>query len=237
LTPWDYRVFKHNTLEILDIKYEFRNDLEKILILFENEIKSLDVKFVYTRISVSDKDLRIELQKNGFYLAEISHNLGFSNLESYQKKIKEIELFPISILSHSEIEVIKEIAKNSFDFSRFHDDVNISEMISRTRYYNWIDDLLKMEIEGFYIKIKDEIIGFHFQKVNKEHANLILTGCKKGKSEAAIFLWHSVLMNLKKRNVKSCDTTISASNVGIINLYNFFGFRTNNAVLGMHKFY
>ena len=136
-----------------------------------------------------------------------------------------------------DLEEIRLIAKNSFNYSRFHEDFNIAREASEMRYYYWIDDLVRQGKEIYICKLKNEIVGFHIQEIVENKARMILTGCKKGKEVLALSLWQEVLHNLKLREIKCAETLISASNIGVLNLYIYFRFKVVRTLFGMHILY
>lgn len=233
---WDFKSLGIKTIEILTIDYQDEASLIQCLTELTNVVVENKIEFIYVRIPALERLLRKTLQSNGFYLAEISHELEYSLLSNYSKDFKELTLEPLKIEDYKRVEQVRLLARDSFDYSRFHDDVNIIDYQARKRYYYWIDDLLQQNYEGFVVSKNSEILGFHFHQIEGEVANLILTGAKRGKSEISVLLWHSVLKMLQRRGVKSCRTMVSASNLGVINLYNFLGFKTKRVFLGMHKF-
>jgi hypothetical protein len=134
-------------------------------------------------------------------------------------------------------EAIKTISRDDFDHSRFHEDINIDRELARTRFYNWVEDLIRQEKEIYVVRLKGEIIGFNIQHVEGDTAHIILTGCKKSKSVLSVALWQAVIMDLKERNIRNFATLISAANTGVFNLYCYFQFKVMNTLVGMHRFY
>lgn len=237
LTPWDAKVFGINTLEILDFNCSGVNQGRLLIAELEKIVKVNRIEFAYVRIPSDERLARQLFYENGFYLAEISLELGKKDLPRYNLNFPKVELLPLGSANEQTIEAVKNIARDSFDFGRFHDDILIDPQTARLRYYNWVDDMLGQKIEAYYIKHKDEVVGFHFQRSQGEIADLILTGCKKGSSTLAIPLWHSVFESLKERGIKECKTMISASNAPIVNLYTMFQFKVTRSFFGLHKTY
>lgn len=236
LTPWDSKTFGFETAEITSFKCNDLNLGIKLMRELDVFVAQHSIKFIYTRIKSENRIEKEILIKYGFYIAESSLEIFKNNLAKYQFKLPTVSILPFSKEDDTIVNDIKLIARDSFDYSRFHDDVNIEEEKARLRYFNWIDDLLSQGNEAYYIEYKGEIIGFHFQRIKGDHADLILTGCKKGKSELSVPLWHSVFLNLCSRGIKECSTLISSSNAPIINLYIFFQFKVRSSLLGLHKF-
>jgi hypothetical protein len=235
LTPWDTKSLGFNTAEININGYtEFQNFKEDYSI-FENELVKCNVKFIYTRVSNLDKHLRNFLQKAGFYFVETSIELNLNKLSNFERrKLPKIEY---KIAAKDDLAFIKNIARDSFNFGRFHEDVNISITKSRLRYFNWIDDLVKQNAEIYVAKIGGSIIGFNIQKsdYSKKTTTLVLAGCKQGAEIFSMSLWNEIIDENKTKGINQISALISASNIGVFNLYLNFNFIVKNTYFGFHK--
>lgn len=238
LTPWDKNSLSLNTSEITSFSATDIKNATILLQNFEDFNKSNSIDYCYGRVNAENNLLKQTLILHGFYQAEVSLEIFKTNIHNYNVKLPKVEMIKLDYGDETNIETLRTIARDSFNFSRFHDDVKISIESSRNRYYNWISDLVKQQKEIFYVLSKGDIVGFHVQEVvSEDHANLILTGSKNGKSELSLPLWHSALLNLKDRNIKTASTLISANNIGVLNLYIFLQFKVKAALIGMHKIY
>ena len=241
-TPWDERAFGFKTAEIISFQV---SDDDKFIPL----IKSLDewaskesIRFMYTRVGAAEKKLRAQLLQSGFYAAETSFKISKKLPQIPYANIDKRRLFLEKITKDDKrVEIIQSIAENEFHFSRFHDDPFIEERKCRQRYRNWIGDLVNQNIELFLVlcKHKKNVVGFHAQRINedKKHAELILTGTTGQASMMSVFLWQCALDQLIDRGISSCDTLISAANIGVINLYNHLAFKYEKCLIGYHKWY
>lgn len=237
LTPWDSKVFGIKTAEIFtDDKYSDKDNFYSDLLSLEKEMVDCGVEFVYTRIDGNNLYLRKILQDNGYYFAESSLNILIPNIQRYiYKKLPKITFTFADI---SEIEQIKAIARDSFDFGRFHEDPNISIEKSKQRYYNWIDDLVIQKADINVARVNEKIVGFCIQKNNVEnsYSELILGGCSRGFEVYALSLWNEIFEYNKNIGMRRVKTVVSSSNIGILNLYSYFNFRVEKSLFGFHKF-
>lgn len=233
LTPWDEKSFNFKTAEFFfdiynDINITEFNNIEK-------ELFELNVKFIYTRISSENIKLRHELQNLGFYFAETSIELNLNSLQNFEKK--KLPKISYRLAEKEDINTIKEIARDSFNFGRFHEDENISIIKSRLRYYNWIDDLVNQGSEIYIAKVGVNIIGFNIQKTDydKKQTKLVLAGCKKGAEIFSYSLWNEILETNKISGINNIIALISASNIGVFNIYLKFNFVIRKTYMGFHK--
>lgn len=235
LTPWDEKSLDFKTAEVTINKYTNFNQFELNYKDLESNLLDLGVEFVYTRVCSSDLLLRDYIQKVGFYYVETSVELKYINLKNFEKK--KLPKISYKLAEIDDIENIKSIASDSFNFGRFHEDVNISISKSRLRYYNWIDDLIIQKAEIYVAKVGDNIIGFNIQKSDyiKKETQLILAGCKVGAEIFTLSLWNEILNTNKNNELNKISTLISASNIGVFNIYLNFDFNINNTYFGFHK--
>jgi hypothetical protein len=236
LTNWDTNSLRMNTSEIVHFKSDTKTNGVKLLSLFEEFNIENKIELAYSRIDVNNRMIREIMLDKKFYQAEFSYEIIKNNLQKYENKLPVVTLIAFDG-NQEKLNEIKSISKNSFDFSRFHDDVNIDITLARNRYWNWIDDLVSQKKEIYYIESKNKIIGIHVQDIVGKNANLILTGSAKGTSEISLPLWHSALLNLKSQGVEKCTTLISSSNIGVLNLYIYFQFKITTCLIGYHKKY
>ena len=239
-TPWDEKSLGIPTAEILEITLENLDDLDIAFIKFEKICSDNKIRFVYTRIDFENKSLRRFLMTRGFYVGETSLQITKTNINKYDLKLPMITLKDLRLSPKRDLvfDSLCEIAKDAFDYGRFHDDPFIDNSLARKRYFNWMHDLMKQDNEIYYFESKGEIMGLHVQKVvNPAAAELVFTGAKKGSTGIAVPIWHSVLINLRDRGITEANTLISASNIGVMNLYSFLGFTCKKSLIGLHKLY
>jgi hypothetical protein len=195
------------------------------------------IKFTYTRIPSEDKSLKRTMFETNFYYAETSFKMLKKDVHTtdFLEKMK-IEL-DIEKAGTEDYNKIKDLVYHSFQYSRFHEDINIEPEKARLRLCYWIDDLVAQNKDIYISKLKNEIIGLHVQKAEKNKADMILTGTKKDRTLISLPFWGSVFEMNKRLGIRELSSLISASNIGVVNLYSYFGFKFEETLLGYHKFY
>lgn len=236
LTPWDEKSIGLKTAEIIINKISDYENFEKTYYSIESDLINLGVEFIYTRINCNDVKLRFAIQDCGFYYAESSIEV----VNNYVKKFQKNKLPKISYekaTDNYEYDVVKKIASESFNYGRFHEDINVPFSKAQIRYYNWIDDLIKQKAEIYVAKVGDTIVGFNIQKTNYSENStvLVLAGCNTGAEIFASSLWNEIISHNKSNSINKISALISASNLGVFNLYINFGFKIKNTFFGFHK--
>lgn len=236
LTPWDSKSLGLKTAEYID--WENLDNIASIedeILLLENILKNQKIDFIYTRVDSQNFAVKEALQNTGYYFAECSQMVIRTKIRSYDS----IKCPKIGYRNYKKDDILelKSIAKESFSYGRFHEDPRLNIDLANLRYVNWIDDLIDQDADIKIATLGKKVIGFSIQKMDKtkKKAQLILAGCSKGKEIFASSLWNEILLYNKSIGVASIEALISASNIGVLNIYSFFGFKIKNTFFGFHK--
>lgn len=202
-TPWDSRVFGIYTAEIL----EYSTDTLALA-------KSKPGHYTLKLNPLEDKSLALAY---GFYYCD-------TLLEPVCKKGE------LSISSHHDFQLTEnapftdllKICHGAFSHGRFHRDPYLDKTLADNRYDQWLEDLAENgkvygllmcnNIAGF-IATKDNQLQLH--AIAKEH---------QGKGFAK-YWWSSVCDHLFAQGYETVTSSISASNLPVLNLYTSLGFR------------
>jgi hypothetical protein len=234
-TPWDAKVLGFKTNEIKEIVYSDEKQLYKSLTKFEEACQSQKYLFTNTRINPVDQILKKALTEHGYFNTETSllvergiYNLKFDkNIENLKFSIRECKI--------QDLDELRVISFDIFNHGRFFEDPYISAGNARIRNKNWIDDLLKMSkiIVG---ELNNRIFGFMAFNVEGEKALLLLGGVRSNFSIYSYPFWNKVFLELiSNYKAKQITGIVSASNIRILNLYSYFGFKFLKAYFGYHK--
>jgi len=237
-TPWDTHAFGFLTSEILSIQYSDHNRLNELLQSYLSRAKDQGVKLSYCRINAGEYELKKALQFSDYYYAETS--ILMSKTDVHKENFGKIFKNNLKISTpHSEedYEQIKIIAKNAFNYSRFHEDHNISQKNARFRYFNWIDDLRLQKKEFLIYKTENTVHAFMIFSVDKDSVTLWLGGSDEGKGFLTPFFWSSCFTELQHRGVKRIGGILSAANVPMFNTYIKLAFKVDKVLLGFHHFF
>lgn len=236
-TPWDARVFGFPTNELLDIRYEDMDAACRLLELFDQNNIREGIRFTYTRINATDKVLRYVLSRFSYYYAETSFFLTMNSIQKQDFAARFRNDLPLTEPAPADLEQIRIIARDSFDFSRFHEDYHIDEAKARDRYYRWIDDLVGQGKKFLVYKTGDVVKSFLAYSLSEGTVDLILAGSRKGNEMVSYYFWPSFMTYFQGLKCSRAKTVISASNTGIINLYAKLDFKFERTMLGFHKMY
>lgn len=207
-TPWDAAVLGMPTFEI-------RTFSESDLILASGKPGHYTVKVD----PLSDKKM---LHAYGFYYCDtlIEPCCTFERFRFHDHADFAARPAPSS-------ERLIEICHGAFSHGRFHRDFNLDPDLANLRYDRWLESLhAEGKVLGLY---HDETLcGFIAHSGGKLllHA---LNEASRGKGQGKYF-WSSACRKIFESGEKEITSSISASNLPILNLYASLGFRFGKAV-------
>lgn len=211
-TPWDKRVFGINTFDVLDYSEE------TLLKIADPGLYSLKLS------PLTNKALA---QKFGFYYCD---TLITPECKSDQLHILKHDSFSFDL--ETDITDILHICNGSFNHGRFHRDPNFSKKNADARYNQW---LLDIHSKGsvFALRYEQQLAGFIAVHQNELQLHAIHESYR-GKGYAK-FWWSKVCQYLYAQGNQTLKSSVSASNLAVINLYSSLGFKFLSARDIYHK--
>ena len=201
-TPWDNRIFGINTFEVLDYSEET---------LSKTTSKGL---YALKLDPLSNKALA---QKFGFYYCD---TLMVPECKSEFLQVFNDEKLTFDL--ETDIKEILPISNGAYSHGRFHRDFNISKNNADERYNQW---LLDIHSKGsiFALRYEEKLAGFIAVHQNELQLHAIHESYR-GKGYAK-FWWFQVCQFLYAQGNQSLKSSVSASNLAVVNLYSNLGFK------------
>lgn len=138
----------------------------------------------------------------------------------------------VEVSREADLEQLLGICRDAFTHDRFHRDFNISRDRADQRYNNWLKQLYR---EGKVYKLAYQGEPAGFIAIEKSHLVLhAIAETLRGKGLAK-FLWTPACMMLFNQGYMELTSSVSASNLAIVNLYARLGFRFRNPVDIYHR--
>ncbi len=201
-TPWDAAVFNMPTWELLEYTEEL---LQKAAQIPGHQTLKLD--------PLANKQL---LDKHGFYYCD---TLIIPSCK--QSRLRPVHHPDATVLKLIDIEHALKIFHGSFSHGRFHRDFNLPRSAADLRYDNWLKQLLAAnQVYGLYWQ--GVLAGF----IGHENNNLVLHAVVeeyRGKGLSK-YWWSEVCLELFANGCDEVKSSISASNLAVLNLYASLGF-------------
>lgn len=237
-TPWDERIFGFPTAELLEVKYRDPARIPDLLAAFDSANAESGVRMVITRIDANDRALKEELARSEFRYVETSLVMANDAIDehAFENFFKRtVPLTPAE--GPQDIEQIRVIARDGFQYSRYHEDVRIEESRARARYYQWIDDLVAQGKHILVYRSAGRVAAFMAYDAGADEVDLVLGGSAPGRGFVAPPFWASVLARLRDEGHRSAVARISAANVRVLRLYIRLFFSVRSVDLGFTKLY
>lgn len=205
-TPWDESVFLLKTYEI---SKPSRDSMEAATRMPGHYTVKVD--------PLASKEL---LQQYGFYYCD-------TLIEPYctREMFKSFVSCDAVAAQDASLESLLEICDGAFAHGRFHRDFNLSKAQADARYNNWLSQLHAAG-KVFDLVYQREVIGF----IAVNGASLVLHALASDRrgNGLAKYLWTPVCIKIFDSGVKEITSSVSASNVAVMNLYSRLGFRFRN---------
>lgn len=226
---WDYESTSLKISEILD--FQLGDHFAHAYDQYEKYCISNNMEHSITRISGKDQQSRSILSSLGFLSVETTYEIScrVKNLKNINTK----DLRNKTLGTECNIYDLQSLASNIFDYGRFSEDVLIGKELANKRYGHWAKQLYESGVPRKFLFSKDQLIGFMFYDVQESEVKLILGGLSRIYSHLGQKFWSQVFLSIPSDHM--IKTSISANNLGVLNLYSRFGFNFNNSLVGYHK--
>jgi GNAT superfamily N-acetyltransferase len=213
LSPWDSVIFDINTYEIADPTPE-----------------SLDlaarISGHYT-VRADPTVSKESLHEFGFYYCD-------TLIEPYctAEKFIAFEAPIVGISQNIELEPLLAICHGAFTHGRFHRDFKLPRDGADRRYDDWLRQL-HYSGKVYGLLFHGELVGFIAVDGNRLVLHAI-TRSLRGRGLAKL-LWTPVCRTLFKNGCNELVSSVSATNLAVVNLYASLGFRFRNPVDLYHR--
>lgn len=232
---WDSKVFGNPVMEIyhfnvFNISNAFNDFSQYLLWVKEQHIGMISCRLQHQNLIES-----MLLESSGFRFIEMVLHPYINNLQEFEITVDPLKILPAI---DTDIEKLQSIAERAFFFERFYMDHRLDKNIASKRYCNWVKNtlshrkqlLLKVinanRLVGFFIveEIAPLTIYWHLTAIDPEFQGM-------GYGRQA---WLSMMQFFKLKGFKSIETTISARNIRVLNLYAQIGFRFKPPQMTFH---
>lgn len=202
-TPWDEKIFSIPTWEV-------ENPVEELL----TEIAAHPGHYTVRIDPLSSKEL---LHRHGFYYCD-------TLLEPYADRNRLVPFHHdlVGIDTAPDQDEILKMSQGAFRYGRFHRDFNLDPVLADRRYNQWTNQLCR-ENCVFGLTFAGELAAFFAFCENRIVLHAVAENFR-GKGIAK-YLWSRACIELFSRGHAELRSSVSASNLAIVNLYTSLGFR------------
>ena len=127
--------------------------------------------------------------------------------------------------------IIKKLMLENFNHGKFYEDFNLN-YLSHERQDLILNNLYKDSLNNFVL-IKNESntpLGYFIHKKNNKYQELIFAGLNKEIFEFGLGdkIWNKFHFYLKSNLIEKTHTSISMTNIGVLNIYSKLGYTFKN---------
>ena len=214
---WDSKFFEFSIARFQN-KSINSGDIEKIkLYCCFNKTKLLQFE-----CDVNDRESILFAEKMGFHFADFRINYKLNLVERFDDCILPHE-FRVDYGQSDDIEVLREIAGDIYQYSRYYFDINFPRDKVQEFYKNWIQKSLLGQFDDFVLTLyfKDRPIGFVCVSLSGDSARFSLVGLNKEFSRQGLGLkfLKTCSNTLYDRGVRLITTVTQGRNIPAQNLY------------------
>lgn len=235
LVPWDSEIFDFPVAQIDRIEFgEGAND-DVVLREFETWCDDRDVRLVSCRLEHTRLRESMALEALGFRFVEMVYSPKFDALASVVAPRRAVQVTEAVL---GDLGRIEEVAYSVFTTGRYYLDWRLEPELSKRRYSYWVKSsfdnprhsVLKAQLDG-------DLVGFFIVERRPDgsaywHLTAIAPRWQGQGLGASV--WQTMLMRHRDEHATFVETTISAHNTAVINLYARLGFSFQPARMTFH---
>ncbi len=233
--PWDSEAFGFCVAQIARLELG-TGDPSADFAQFEQWCAQSTARLVSCRLPHDRLRESAWLESRGFRFIEMIYRPRMELLQAPLPAEAALEIAPITADDLAAVEAIAEVA---FSTSRFQLDPALDRGLSGRRYRRWVrtsyanpaHQVLKAEIGG-------AIVGFFVVEERSDRtAYWHLTAIAPAFQNRGIgkALWQAMLSRHYQAGMRAVETTVSAHNTAVLNLYAQLGFRLHPGGMTLHR--
>ena len=235
LVPWDTELFGFAVAQVTGISLSRSGEADAVLEHLDRWCAKLSVRLVSCRLDHDQLRESMALEAAGFRFIEMVFGPRLEHLDGVGRPGLPIRLTEAGPHDMPDIEAI---AHEAFTTGRFLLDWRLPAELSKRRYASWVRNdariagqyLLKVEHNG-------EIVGFFVAETRPDrgvywHLTAIApTWQGRGIGRSA---WRAALLRHRDEGAAYVETTVSAHNAAVMNLYAGLGFAFGKPRMTFH---
>ena len=232
---WDHKALGYPVASIDVIKVDDEGRADEEFKRFNDWLDQEEIKLVSCRLPHDEMRTIMFLENQRFKFIEMVLHPIIHIIESKPSGNRDLV---VDAVGPHEIDLVASMAESAFGYERYHIDPRVNSSSADVRYGSWVKSvpyqksqiLVKIsdheDILGFFIieRVSDDVFYWHLTALNPE-----FTGKGLGMG-----VWSAVLLYCKELGAKSIQTTISARNSAVLNIYSRLSSRFGPPEVTLH---
>jgi len=234
-TPWDARALGVASAEIVAIDGDPAG-APPLLAELDRVAAAAGIGVIVVRLPAEARELKRHVQVAGYQFVETSHPLRLAPIPADLGPIGRRRV-AIEDAAGADRDPIAELARASFDHSRFHEDARVHPARARARHAGWIGDSFDRGDGCLIHRRAGGVAAIMTFRLDGAAATLFLGGTRPGLELIAPMFWAAVVAELAARGATRIDTRVSAANLGALRLHLALGFVARGTDHGFTRIY
>ncbi|MEA2519781.1 MAG: hypothetical protein QOF49_1861 [Chloroflexota bacterium] len=219
IVPWDSEIFGFPVAVIDRIELREDHDPAGLLTALDGWCEDRDVRLVSCRIDHLRLRESMALEDRGFRFVEMVYVPGLETFDSIGEPRHAIIVTEAGPADLAEIE---RIAYSAFTTGRYLLDWRLPPELSRRRYAQWVRNSRAAGQAILKADFEDRIVGFFIveERIDRSaYWHLTAIAPEAQGQGLGLSLWQTMLRRHRDEGVIRVQTTVSAHNPAVINLY------------------
>ena len=235
LVPWDSEIMGFPVAQIERIAIAGDGDGRLGVARLQDWLRRNHIGLASCRLPGTQLRESMLLERVGFRFVEMIYQPALSPIPEQGAADPRLA---VDVARADDLEAIEDIAGSAFVTSRFLLDWRLDEAASHRRYRRWIRNAFADGHQQLLrAKVDDALIGFFIVEERPDRTaywHLTAVAPAQHGKGMGTRLWKAILARQHAAGVRRIETTISAHNAAVVNLYARLGFRFDAPRMTLH---
>ena len=233
--PWDTCVFGYPVASIDRINLYNQDCVNKDFEGFMDWIDQEKIRLVSCRLPHNDITTIMFLERHSYKFIEmVLHPIIHIN----DSRVSGFDGFIVESVRENELTIVSAMANKSFGFERYHIDPRVNSNAADLRYGSWVKNTFNQRDQKLVkISFHKDILGFFIiERLSNDKFYWHLTALNPafvGKG-LGLGVWSAMISYCGDLGAKYAETTISARNSPVLNLYSRLNARFGTPEVTLH---
>lgn len=235
IIPWDSDILGYPVGQIDELEISPNSDVRVAMQCVIDWLRARQVRLTSCRLPCNHLRESMALESAGFRFIEMIYHPTLTPLTDLPPFDNDVNITPATA---GDLPVLIDIAGSAFTTGRLFLDWRLDGNVNHKRYQYWVRNALSESRQQVYrVEFDGQIVGFFVVEPRCDgsvywHLNAISPAWQgKGLGKKA---WSKMISIHRQAGVRRIETTISAHNAPVLNIYSSLGFRFSTPLMTFH---
>lgn len=234
IVPWDTDILGFPVGQINNIKLKGNILVQKLPTDFITWREKQRLKIISCRTKHNNIKETMFLEECGFRFVEMVYPVTLNDVY----KVNLPETVMLETASEADLDEIQSIAQEVFSTGRFNIDPRLGTELGGRRYAKWVfNSFNNAKHQIIKASVSNQIVGFFVLEYTGQdmvYWHLTAIASRFHGQGFGNRVWQGMLMKHQKESLKKIQSTISAHNFPVLNLYAKLGFKFESPMMTFH---